>query len=134
GTVDPRGHELLQSFELRDGVPVWRWQIGDVVIEREVAMVHGRPAVGIVHRVVRAPGPVRLELSALATWRDVHGERFGGGDPGVQATVDGFVFEGAYRVRGPGFEPGGTWYRGAQYRVEAERGRNPHEDRVFAGA
>ena len=39
-------------------------------------MLHGRPAVGVVHRVVRAPGPVRVEVDALATWRDVHGERF----------------------------------------------------------
>ena len=43
GVVDPRGHELLVSFELDDGVPRWRWQVGDVVIERELAMTHGRP-------------------------------------------------------------------------------------------
>ena len=31
GSLDPRGHELLVSFELDDGVPRWRWQVGDVV-------------------------------------------------------------------------------------------------------
>ena len=41
GAVDPRGHELLASFDLDDGVPRWRWQVGDVVLERELAMAHG---------------------------------------------------------------------------------------------
>ena len=37
GAVDPRGHELLASFDLEDGVPRWRWQVGAVVLEREIA-------------------------------------------------------------------------------------------------
>ena len=57
GTVDPRGHELLVSFELDRGVPRWRWQVGEIVLEREVAMTHGRCAVGVGHRLLRAPAP-----------------------------------------------------------------------------
>jgi predicted glycogen debranching enzyme len=133
-TVQPQGFLHLESFALRDGVPVWRWQLGDVVLEREVAMAHGRPAVGVVHRVVRAASPVRLELEALATWRDVHGERFGNWDPGIEQLEDGFVFEGAYRVRGPGYDPAGAaWYRTVSYREEAARGLNDREDLFFAG-
>src|SRR5439155_3684548 len=60
GAVDPDGYVHLATFELVDGVPRWRWAVGDVVLEREVAMVRGRPAVGVVRRVVRAPGPVRV--------------------------------------------------------------------------
>src|SRR5689334_17132484 len=74
GTVDPIGNVHLASFDLTDGVPRWRWQVGDVVLERELAAEHGRPGVAVVHRLVRAPGRVRLELSALGTWRDAHGE------------------------------------------------------------
>lgn len=133
GTVAPMGHRHLASFSIDDGVPRWVWQLGDVVVEREVAMVHGRSAIGVVHRVVRTPVPVRLELDALCTWRDVHGERFANGAPDVERTADGFVFEGAYRVRGPGHEPAGDWYRGAHHRVEAERGLNPVEDLWHAG-
>ena len=51
GTVDPRGHELLVVVRARDGVPRWRWQIGGTVLEREVAMAHGAPVVGVVHRL-----------------------------------------------------------------------------------
>ncbi len=132
-TVSPAGYRLLSSFTLRCGIPCWRWDLGDVIIERELAMVHGRPAVGIVHRVVRAPRPVRLELEALCTWRDVHGERFGNGPPSVQVTADGFTFEGAYRLAGRGFEPDGSWYRGVWVREEAARGLNAAEDLWYAG-
>jgi predicted glycogen debranching enzyme len=134
GTVAPDGHVHLESFALRDGLPVWRWSLGDVVVERELALVRGRPAVGIVHRLVRSgAGPVRLEFDVLGTWRDIHGERFAGPDPEVVAVDGGFVFEGAWRMRGPDFEPAGGWYRGARYRAEADRGLNPVEDLWHCG-
>ncbi|HEX9375745.1 MAG TPA: amylo-alpha-1,6-glucosidase [Actinomycetota bacterium] len=132
--VAPQGHLALESFALRDGVPTWRWQIGDVVLEREVAMAHGRPAVGVVMRVIRAPGPVRVELEALGTWRDAHTERFGNWEPEVDQLDDGYVFEGRYRVRGPGFDPAGAaWYRGVSHREEAGRGLTDREDLFFGG-
>jgi len=134
GTVAPNGHAHLEAFELRDGVPNWRWAIGDVVLEAELAMDHGRPAVGVVYRVLRAPARVRLDVEALCTWRDAHGERSAAGDPAVERTADGFVFEDAYRVRGPNFDPAGaTWFRGLRHREEAARGLNAVEDLWFAG-
>jgi predicted glycogen debranching enzyme len=133
GAVDPAGHERLASFEVIDGVPRWRWVVGDVVLEREIAMARERPGVGIVHRVVRALEPVRLELDALCTWRDVHGERYAGAAPSVERTTNGFTFEQAYRVRGPGQEPAGEWYRSVFCSEEAARGLNPVEDVFHAG-
>ncbi|HST24510.1 MAG TPA: amylo-alpha-1,6-glucosidase [Gaiellaceae bacterium] len=133
GAIDPDGWRQLAEFELVDGVPRWRWAVGDVILEREIAAVHGSPATAIVHRLVRAPAPVRLELSALCTWRDANGERFGNGAPAVEQVDGGFRFEGAYRVCGPGFQAGGEWFRGVRYRVEAERGLGDREDLWFAG-
>lgn len=133
GALDPRGHELLVSFALDRGVPRWRWQVGDVVLEREVAMVHGHSAVGAVHRLVHADRPVTLELTPLCTWRSVHGERFAAGDPGVEIATDGFVFEDAFRVSGAGWRPGGEWYYGVRAREEAVRGLNDREDLWAAG-
>ena len=133
GAVDPQGHLRLASFELADGLPRWRWGIGDVIVERELAAVHGRAAVSVVHRLVRAPGPVRLELSALCTWRDAHGQRPANGAPAVENVDAGFVFENAYRVRGPGFESAGEWYRGVHYREETARGLPDREDLWHAG-
>jgi predicted glycogen debranching enzyme len=133
GAVDPTGNGQLASFDLEDAVPRWRWSVGGVVLEREVVSLHGEAAVAVVHRLLRAPRAARVELSALATWRDVHGERFGDGTPGVDQVGDGFVFEGAYRVAGPGFRPAGEWYRGVRYREEAARGLADREDLWLAG-
>lgn len=132
GTVDPAGHTLLAGFVLADGVPMWRWQVGDTVLDQMVAMVRGRPAVAVTYRLV-AGGPARLELGATCTWRDVHGERFAGPDPEVAVASDGFIFEGRYRVSGPDFVPGGAWYRKAWAREEAARGLNAMEDLWHAG-
>ena len=134
GSIDPTGHLHIASFELADGIPRWRWQVGEVILEREIAAAHGRPAVAVIHRLLRAPGPVRLELSALGTWRDAHAERFAYAEPGVEALPDGYVFEGAYRVSGPGYSPGGAWYTGVRYREEAARGLTDHEDLWYAGS
>ncbi|MGZ4770749.1 MAG: amylo-alpha-1,6-glucosidase [Ilumatobacteraceae bacterium] len=133
GAIAPHGHEYLAGFELIEGVPRWTWQVDDVVLEAEVAMVHGRPAVGIVHRLLHASRPIRLELRAVATWRDVHGERTASGEPPVAVTSDGFVFDGAYRVRGPGFQPAIEWWYGSHQREEALRGLPASEDLAHAG-
>jgi predicted glycogen debranching enzyme len=133
GGISPRGCELLVTFELEDGVPRWRWQVGDVVLERELTMGRGRAVVGVVHRLVRADRPVQLELTPLCTWRNVHGERFAYGTPDVETVTDGFVFENAFRVRGAGWTQGGEWYLGVRASEEAARGLNDREDVWAAG-
>jgi predicted glycogen debranching enzyme len=133
GTISPAGHALLEHFDLDDGLPRWRWRVGDVVLEREIAMRHGAPSVAVVHRLVSG-GPVRLELEALVTWRDVHGERgASGAPPHVEHDVSGSVVDGAFRIRGDHWVAGGDWYRGVHARAEAERGLNADEDLWFAG-
>ncbi|WP_327028984.1 amylo-alpha-1,6-glucosidase [Micromonospora sp. NBC_01740] len=133
GDVDPRGFELLERFDLTDGLPRWRWRVGDVVIERELAMTHGRSCVAVVHRLVSG-GPVRLELAAACTWRDAHGERRADGPaPRVEPVPGGAVVEGAFRLAGPDWTPQGQWWLGAHHREEAARGLNPDEDLWYAG-
>jgi predicted glycogen debranching enzyme len=133
GAVDPDGNVHLELFELEDGLPRWRWRLGDVVLERELATVHGMPAVAIAHRLVAAPHAVCVELAALGTWRNAHGERFANGDPAVDHVAGGYVFENAYRVEGAGFEPAGAWFRAFRYREEAARGLGDREDLWHAG-
>src|SRR5207248_1657173 len=109
GAVSPAGHVHLERFDLTDGLPRWRWRLGDVVVERELAMVPNRSALGVVHRL-RAGGPVRLRLEALCTWRDAHGERSGSEPLPTARTADGVEIAGGYRLAGPGWQPAGTWY------------------------
>ncbi|MEN3309794.1 MAG: hypothetical protein V7603_5996 [Micromonosporaceae bacterium] len=133
GAVVPEGHLYLERFDLIDGVPRWRWRIGDIVLERELAMVAGRPALGVVHRL-RSGGPVRLSTEALCTWRDAHGERYASGPPlSMSPTVDGVRVEQAYRLSGPGWQPTGEWYLGARLREEEARGLAAQEDLWCAG-
>jgi len=134
GTVAPRGHELLASFELVDGLPSWRWRIGAVVLERTIAMEHGRSSVAVVHRLLTG-GPVSLRLEALCTWRDQHGSRDASGPPPtVVAAAGGCVVEAAYRLRGPDFHPGGEWQLGVRHRAEVARGLGSSEDLWYGGS
>jgi predicted glycogen debranching enzyme len=133
GAIAPGGHRCLAGFALLDGVPRWRWRIGALVIEREVAAVTGRPAVAVTHRLI-AGGPVQIALEALCTWRDAHGERTAAGPPPVvTAVAGGCVVADAYRLSGPGFTATGEWHRGVRYRAEAERGLPSDEDLWYAG-
>ena len=131
GVVAPQGHVLLESFTLSDGLPTWRWRVGDVVLERTVAARHGEGGVAVVHTLLAGHG-VRLAVEPLCTWRDVHGERYGGGLR-VDKTADGVVVEDAYRIAGPGFEFDAQWYLGAYHREEAARGLNASEDLLRVG-
>ncbi|MEU4419719.1 amylo-alpha-1,6-glucosidase [Actinoplanes sp. NPDC024001] len=134
GALDPCGHRHLETFTLADGLPRWRWRIGDVVVERELAMRHGHPSLAVVHRVISAPGPVGLAIAAMCTWRDAHGERHADGPPlSVEPVADGAVVAGAYRLAGPGWQPGGSWHLGVHTRLEAERGLPATEDLLLAG-
>jgi predicted glycogen debranching enzyme len=132
GAIDPQGYRHLVRFDLTDGLPRWRWQVGDLVLERELAMTHGRSGVAVVHRLL-AGGPARLELTALTTWRDAHGERHASGDLAQQDLPEGAVLEQSFRLHGPAWAPVRRWYRGAHARLEAERGLASDEDFWCAG-
>jgi predicted glycogen debranching enzyme len=96
GAIAPDGHRFLERFDLADGLPRWRWRLGGTVLERELATVHGRPALGVVYRLLTAAGPVAVSVDALVTWRDAHGERrSGGGDLRVAPADGGCVVENA---------------------------------------
>ena len=133
GVIEPKGYAHLVSFTMARGVPCWRWQIGDVIVERELAMAYGRNAVGVVHRVISAPGPIHLQLEALVTNRDVHGERHASGTPLVEQRADGFSFEDTVHMRADGWNPAGDWYLGVHHREEAARGFAASEDLWLAG-
>src|SRR3954471_12996098 len=68
GAVSPQGHLLLESFDLDDGVPRWRWRVGESVLQREVAVRHGTACVAIVDRLLARPA-VRLPDAGPCTPR-----------------------------------------------------------------
>nr|WP_229069829.1 glycogen debranching enzyme N-terminal domain-containing protein [Actinoplanes sp. DH11] len=130
GAVEPGGHRYLETFTLDRGLPRWRWRIGDVVIERELALRHGHPSLAVVHRVVSAPAPVGLAVAAMCTWRAADATRHAGGEPpSTEPVADGVVLAGAYRLAGPGWQPAGLWHLGVRTRAD-----DTVEDLWLAGA
>jgi predicted glycogen debranching enzyme len=127
GLVEPRGYEWLESFEVRDGLPCWRWRVGEIVIERVVAMPRHLAGVVVLDTLL-AGGPVQLVAEPLGTWRDSHGERHATEELTVSVDSGGFVVADAYRVAGPGFESDAAWYQGVHHREEAARGLAASED------
>ena len=123
GVVDPRGHELLAAFELDDGVPRWRWQVGDVVLERELAMVHGRPR----GRRRAPPRPRDRPVAARADAalhvarrprRALRGRR----TPRSSRRRTASCSRAPTGSPGPAGEPGGAVVPGVRAREEAARG------------
>jgi predicted glycogen debranching enzyme len=133
GAVSPAGHRHLETFTLADGLPRWRWRVGDVVVEREIALRHGHPSLAVVHRVVSAPEPVGLAVAVMCTWRDANDLRAAGEPLHAEQVADGVAVEGAYRVAGTGWQPAGEWHLGAYAREEAARGLPATEDLWLAG-
>lgn len=121
GSVVPDGHRNLIDFRIVEGVPRWRWQAEGTVIERVIAMEHGRPAVAIIHRVLESPAPVTLTLEAIVP-ADV--------DP--VPLVDGFR-ESDLTVVGPPFEYKPSRWQGVLYREETLRGLDDCEDVQLLG-
>ena len=52
----------LIEFRLELGVPVWRYTMAGVEIEKRVLMPHGQNTVHIAYRLVSGDGPVRISL------------------------------------------------------------------------
>lgn len=129
-TVASDGHRHLVEFVLEDGTA--RWSVAGR-LDRARARPRGRArgdGVAVRHRLVAADGPVEVEVEALCTWRDVHGERTAAdGALSVEHLPDGAVIEGSYRLPGPWLAArwrlvdGGAPPRGASARPD--RGRGP---------
>ena len=123
------------SFDLEDGVPRWRWQVGGIVLERELAMAHGPSAVGVVHRLVsRRPAGAPRADAALHLAERARRAASRTARRRSSRRPDGFVFEERLpRRRRRAGRPGGEWYRGVRAREEAARGLSDREDLWAAG-
>ncbi len=59
----------LVEFHLESGLPVWRYQLGRVVLEKRVLMPHMQNTVFVNYRLVSGPGPLRLRLGPSVHFR-----------------------------------------------------------------
>jgi predicted glycogen debranching enzyme len=65
------GH--LREFELARGVPTWRFEAGDIALERRLVMPHRQNTVHLTYRLPRGIGSVRLTLRPSLHFRPHEG-------------------------------------------------------------
>jgi predicted glycogen debranching enzyme len=65
--VDRTGH--LVEFRLELGLPVWRYELPGIVIEKRVLMPHGQNTVHVTYQLVKGDGPIRMSLRPSMQFR-----------------------------------------------------------------
>ena len=63
------GFASLAEFRLEDGVPVWRYQIGAIVIEKKIFMVHRQNTTLISYDLLEGDERVRVKLCPHVQFR-----------------------------------------------------------------
>ncbi|HEX8558106.1 MAG TPA: amylo-alpha-1,6-glucosidase [Pyrinomonadaceae bacterium] len=69
GRLEWPGAGLLREFRLEEGLPVWRYEMDDAVVEKRVLLVHSQNTVHVNYRLVGGEGPVRLKLRPALQFR-----------------------------------------------------------------
>ncbi len=136
GAVYPTGYQSCSSFALAPW-PTWTYAIGDLVIQRELFMPHGRDLVVLRWRRLDVrEGSVTLQVRPMLSGRDYHATHHE--NPALNST--GEVHEGDVRWRPYGDLPTvralhngiyrhqPDWYRHVQFPLEAQRGLDSDED------
>ena len=74
GTLQMYGAEYLEDFWLDSGIPVWRFRIAGLLLEKRVYMSHEQNTVYIRYQLLSGDGPVRLKLLPSVHFRshDAH--------------------------------------------------------------
>src|SRR5205814_2250594 len=77
--IHPQGYRLLQGFELagQGGGPVWRYQVGDAIIEKSVVLVQGQDTVIVRYTLLPQATAgkkktIRLQIQPMLAGRDFH--------------------------------------------------------------
>jgi predicted glycogen debranching enzyme len=61
--------EHLVEFRLELGLPVWRYELPGIAIEKRVVMPYGQNTVHVTYQLVRGEGPIRLSLRPSIQFR-----------------------------------------------------------------
>ncbi len=141
GAVDPHGYREIEQFRLEGTTPVWIYACADMRLEKRIWMEHGANTTYVQYRLLRARGPIKLEMKALVNYREYHATTRGDswqmrGEP-VPEGLRVVAYEGArpfvLLAEGAEVEPAHDWYYGFDLAAERERGLDSREDHLHAG-
>ena len=65
--------DVLAEFRLEMGLPVWRYEVGGVTLEKRVVMPHLQNTVHVNYRLISGRRPVRIELRPALHFRPHEG-------------------------------------------------------------
>ena len=140
GFTSPSGYLQIESFHLEGSKPVWRYALGDALLEKRIWMKQGENTTYVQFSLVRSSAPIELDGKVLVNYRDFHHTTQA---PDWQTRIEpvehGFrvqAFEGAtpFYLKGTGvsWTAKQEWYRDYFLPAERERGLDDKEDRLFA--
>jgi len=72
GALELAGARNLVEFRLEDGLPVWRYDLGGIELEKRVLMPHGQNTVYVRYALLRNHGSLRLTLRPSTPFRSHH--------------------------------------------------------------
>src|SRR6202140_2022530 len=140
GAIEPHGYVHIESFRLDGTTPVWRFAIGDALLEKRVWMRQGENTTYVQYAMLRGGQSMDLELRTLINYRDFHSNTHAGDwrmkidavNNGLQITA----FEGAipfYLLSASAtVEPRHDWSRDYFLPLEQYRGLDDREDYLLA--
>ena len=144
GLVEPQGYVHIESFHLDGRMPVWRYAIGDIVIEKRIWMEPGANTTYVAYQLV--PGamlqerPLSLQLTLLINARDHHGTaRPWEFNPAIECNGDELRlqhpnwFSLLFKVRGGRLESRHGWYEDFSLSAETERGLSDRDNHLCVG-
>ena len=138
GAIHPHGYRYLEHFR-SDPFPVFTYRLNDLLLEKQVFMVHGQNITAITYGPVDRP--LSLKLKPLTAFRDYH--HITRQNHLLNSEVE--VQEGQicfqpydelpplYISHNGQFQSGGDWYYNFEYAVESYRGLDSQEDLYCPG-
>ena len=133
GSVDLHGMSSLREFRLESGLPVWRYELANHVIEKTILMPYMTNTVHVGYRLVSGTGPVRLKIRVAVHFRR-HDASLAEGFP--MDTYDLRASAGRFEIHGfsmpplrlyvdgenPAFTIEAKRFSDILYRIEEQRG------------
>jgi len=141
GSVEPKGYLNIESFHLEGTTPVWRFAIGDALLEKRIWMQQAENTTFVRYSLIRASNVLELECKALVNYRDYHATTHAGNwqmqieniGNGLKVTA----FDGAtpFYLSSPEalIETRHDWHRDCFLPLEQYRGLDTSEDHLLAG-
>src|SRR3984893_4733055 len=142
GAIEPQGYVHIESFRLDGTTPVWRFAIGDALLEKRVLMRQGENTTYVQYTMLRGSQSTELDLRIFINYRDFHSNTHAGNwRMKIDAVKNGLqitAFDGAIPFyllsAGAKVEPRHDWSRDYFLPLEKYRGLDDREDYLLAAA